>query len=46
MRQTFALPLLITISVLLLVLATWLIRLLWRKRRARKAAPALAQEKS
>ena len=31
---------------LLLVLAAWLLRLLWRKRRAWKAAPAAAPEKS
>jgi hypothetical protein len=31
---------------LLLVLVAWLLRLLWRKRRARKAAPAAAPEKS
>jgi len=31
---------------LLLVLAAWLLRLLWRKRRARKAAQAAAPEKS
>ena len=31
---------------LLLVLVAWLLRLLWRKRRARKAAQAAAPEKS